>query len=102
MAVHTKLSEANIRKVVEDYELGNLVNFSGIKEGIENTNYLIKTEDKKFIITIFEQRVDTSNLPFYFEVMVNSKSAGIECPTPIKNIKGEYTDAIKEKKNGSF
>ena len=102
MAVHTKLSEANIRKVVEDYELGNLVNFSGIKEGIENTNYLIKTEDKKFIITIFEQRVDTSNLPFYFEVMVNSKSAGIECPTPIKNIKGEYTDAIKEKKMAVF
>ena len=102
MAVHTKLSEANIRKVVEDYELGNLVNFSGIKEGIENTNYLIKTEDKKFIITIFEQRVDTSNLPFYFEVMVNSKSAGIECPTPIKNIKGEYTDAINEKKMAVF
>ena len=72
MAVHTKLSKANIRKVVEDYKLGNLVNFNGIKEGIENTNYLIKTDNKKFIITIFEQRVDTSNLPFYFEVMVNS------------------------------
>ena len=46
MAVHTKLSKANIRKVVEDYKLGNLVNFNGIKEGIENTNYLIKTETK--------------------------------------------------------
>ena len=50
MAVHTKLSKANIRKVVEDYKLGNLVNFNGIKEGIENTNYLIKTDNKKFIL----------------------------------------------------
>ena len=102
MAVHTQLSKANINQIIKNYNLGELKNFSGIKEGIENTNYLVVTKTNKFIFTIFEQRVDTSNIPFYFEVMINSRSSGIDCPIPIKNKNGEYISEIKKKKNGSF
>ena len=56
MAVHTELSKANINKILENYNLGQLRNYRGIKEGIENTNYLLVTESKKFIVTIFENR----------------------------------------------
>ena len=68
MAVHTHLSEFEIVKILEDYELGALVNFKGIKEGIENTNYLIITNKGKFILTIFENRVKSSNLPFFLNL----------------------------------
>ena len=100
MAVHTQLSKANINEIIQNYSLGELKNFNGIKDGIENTNYLIITETNKFIVTIFEQRVDTSNIPFYFEVMINSNSFGINCPIPIKSTNGEYVTEIKKKKNG--
>ena len=53
MAVHTELSEANINKILKNYQLGELINFTGIKEGIENTNYLLKTINNNFVITIF-------------------------------------------------
>ena len=52
MAVHTELSEANINKILKNYQLGELIKFTGIKEGIENTNYLLRTKDKDYIITI--------------------------------------------------
>ena len=102
MAVHTKLSQANIEKILTNYNLGDLLNFNGIKEGIENTNYLLETKHNKFIITIFEKRVDTSLIPFYFEVMTKSKSQGIECPVPIENKNGEYVNIIKGKKMAVF
>ena len=102
MAVHTQLSKANINEIIQNYSLGELKNFNGIKDGIENTNYLIITETNKFIITIFEQRVDTSNIPFYFEVMINSNSFGINCPIPIKSTNGEYVTEIKKKKMAVF
>ena len=98
MAVYTKLSEANINKILEEYQLGELIKFTGIKEGIENTNYLLKTINNNFIITIFEKRVDTKHIPFYFEVMTNSHSKGIDCSVPIENKNGELVNKIKIKK----
>ena len=102
MAVHTKLSEANINKILKDYQLGELIMFTGIKEGIENTNYLLRTINNNFIITIFEKRVDTRDIPFYFEVMTNSHSKGIDCPVPIKDKNGELVKKVKNKKMAIF
>ena len=102
MAVHTKLSKANIIKILQNYTLGHLSDFKGIKEGIENTNYLVITNTNKLIITIFEKRVDTSRIPFYFDVMLNSQSKGIECPVPIKDNNGKYLNIIKDKKMAVF
>ena len=102
MDVYTKLSEANINKILEDYQLGELIKFAGIKEGIENTNYLLETINNNFIITIFEKRVDTKYIPFYFEVMTNSHSKGIDCPVPIKDKNGELVKKIKNKKMAVF
>ena len=65
MAVYTQLTKGEIDKLLEGYNLGSLVNFKGINEGIENTNYRIATNKGKFILTIFENRVKNSNLPFF-------------------------------------
>ena len=102
MAVHTHLSEFEIVKILEDYELGALVNFKGIKEGIENTNYLIITNKGKFILTIFENRVKSSNLPFFLKLMKHSKKFGIKCPEPLKDKKGNFLNSIKSKKFSIF
>ena len=102
MAVHTELSKANINKILKDYQLGELVKFSGIKEGIENTNYLLQTKNNNFIITIFEKRVDTKQIPFYFEVMTTSHAEGIDCPVPIRNKNGELVNKVKNKKMAIF
>ena len=98
MAVHTELSEANIHKILKNYQLGELIKFTGIKEGIENTNYLLRTKKKNFIITIFEKRVDVKQIPFYFEVMTNSHSKGIHCPVPIEDKNGELVNKVKNKR----
>ena len=102
MAVHTELSKANINQILENYNLGQLKDYRGIKEGIENTNYSIVTTTNKYIITIFERRVDTSQIPFFFEIMHNSNTSGIECPVPIKNKTGKYVSKIKNKKMAIF
>ena len=47
MAVHTKLSKNNVLDIIDNYELGTLIKYTGIKEGIENTNYLIYTTKNK-------------------------------------------------------
>ena len=57
MAVYTKLSEKELRELFSKYNLGKLLNYKEIKEGIENTNYFIQTEKGKFILTLYEKEL---------------------------------------------
>ena len=102
MAVYTQLTKGEIDKLLEGYNLGSLVNFKGINEGIENTNYRIATNKGKFILTIFENRVKNSNLPFFLKLMNHSKKFGVECPEPLKDIKGNFINSIESKKFSIF
>ena len=71
MAVYTKLSEKELKEFFSKYNLGKLLNYKEIKEGIENTNYFIQTEKGKFILTLYEKRVEEKDLPFFIGLMKN-------------------------------
>ena len=58
MAVYTKLNQKKIEEILSNYSLGKLDSFKGIEEGIENTNYFLSVNKKKFILTIYEKRVN--------------------------------------------
>ena len=98
MAVYTKLSENELKKFFSNYNLGKLLNYKGIKEGIENTNYFIKTEKGKFILTLYEKRVEEKDLPFFISLMRNLFDKNFPSPEPIVNKNGNYISEILEKK----
>ena len=97
MAVYTKISYKDLNYIENTFNIEKIKSFSGIKKGIENTNYLIKTSNKKIILTIFEKRVQEKNLPFFMELMFGLSKRKIKCPEPIKNKKGKYIFKIKNK-----
>ena len=98
MAVYTKLSESKLKEFFSKYNLGKLLNYSEIKEGIENTNYFIQTEKGKFILTLYEKRVEEKDLPFFISLMKNLFDKKFPSPEPIINKNGNYISEISEKK----
>jgi len=97
MAVYTKLTTKDILSLSSAYQIGKVIKFEGIKKGIENTNYLLKTNEAKFILTIFEKRVHKKDLPFFMNLMDKLHKNKITCPKPLKNKKGKYLSTIKNK-----
>ena len=97
MAVYTKLINKDILSLSNTYKISKIIKFKGIKKGIENTNYLLKTSKEKFILTIFEKRVHKKDLPFFMNLMDKLDKNKIICPKPLKNIKGKYLSIIKNK-----
>ena len=97
MAVYTKLTNKDILSLSSAYQIGKVIKFEGIKKGIENTNYLLKTNKEKFILTIFEKRVHKKDLPFFMNLMDKLDKKKIICPKPLKNKKGKYLSTIKNK-----
>ena len=85
MAVYTKLSEENLKDILSNYNLGKLDSFKGIEEGIENTNYFLSVDKKKYILTVYEKRVKTKDLPFFSELMTGLNHRNFKCPVPIIN-----------------
>ena len=97
MAIYTKISSKHIQLIEKKYNLGKIIHFKGIKKGIENTNYLLKTKNKKFILTLFEKRVQKKDLPFFMNLMDKLNKYKINCPKPQKNKKGKFLIKIKNK-----
>ncbi len=98
MAVYTKLSENNLKEFFLKYNLGKLIKYKGIKEGIENTNYFIQTEKGKYILTLYEKRIEEKDLPFFIGLMKNLFDKNFPCPEPIINKNGNYITEILGKK----
>ena len=98
MAVYTKLDKEKIGFILSNYNLGNLKKFEGIKEGIENTNYSIETDKGKYILTIYEKRVNAHDLPFFSELMLGLSNKNFICPKPISNKNNVHISDFQNKK----
>jgi len=85
MAVYTKLNQNKIEEILSNYNLGKLDSFRGIEEGIENTNYFLSVNNKKFILTIYEKRVKSEDLPFFSNLMSSLNKASFKCPAPVSS-----------------
>ncbi|MDA7573268.1 homoserine kinase [Candidatus Pelagibacter sp.] len=97
MAVYTKINDKDISSLSIKFNLGKIIKFQGIKQGIENTNYLLVTKNKKYILTIFEKRAHKKDLPFFMKLMDGLNQKKINCPKPLKDKNGKYLIQIKNK-----
>ena len=102
MAVHTILNKDEVSNFLENYNIGYLKDYSGITEGIENTNYLIKTDKQKYILTLYEKRTNKRDIPFYLDLMKFSKNNGLECPLPILSKSQKDILVLKGKNTSLF
>ena len=69
MAVYTEVSDEDLKAFVAEYDIGTVLSFKGIAEGVENTNYLMQTEQGQFILTLYEKRVLPQDLPYFLNLM---------------------------------
>lgn len=83
MAVYTDVSDADLDAFLADYDLGEVLAFKGIAEGVENSNFLLRTEAGSYILTLFEKRVNAGDLPFFLDLMKHLVDRGLNCPLPI-------------------
>jgi homoserine kinase type II len=89
MAVYTAIDDASLDTFLAAYDIGRAVTLQGIPEGVENSNYLLITERGRFILTLYERRVDPADLPFFLGLMNHLAAKGVPCPTPVHGRDGE-------------
>jgi len=88
MAVYTDVSTDDLTRFLATYDIGDLLSYKGIAEGVENSNFLVHTSRGNFILTLYEKRVAEADLPFFLALMEHLAARGLNCPQPVKNRQG--------------
>jgi homoserine kinase type II len=88
MAVYTDVSTDDLARFLATYDIGDLLSYKGIAEGVENSNFLVHTSKGNFILTLYEKRVAEADLPFFLALMEHLAARGLNCPQPVKNRQG--------------
>jgi homoserine kinase type II len=88
MAVYTDVTDEALAAFLTDYDIGTMVAFRGIAEGVENSNFSLRTTGGDFILTLYEKRVDPSDLPWFLGLMEHLAQHGLVCPQPVRGRDG--------------
>jgi homoserine kinase type II len=89
MAVYTEVSDEDLTAFLADYDIGALVAFRGIAEGVQNSNFSLRTTTGDFILTLYERMVNPDDLPWFVGLMRHLASRGLNCPLPVAGRDGE-------------
>jgi homoserine kinase type II len=89
MAVYTDVSDEELAEFLAAYDIGGLISCKGIAEGVENSNFLLHADKGRFILTLYEKRVNEADLPFFLALMAHLAGKGIATPLPVKARDGE-------------
>lgn len=94
MAVYTQVSAEELDAHLRQYDVGALLSAKGIAEGVENSNYLVETTGGRFILTLYERRVNPADLPFFFTLMAHLSEYGVPAPRPIAGRDGAFVRTL--------
>ena len=89
MAVYTEVTDEDLAAFLARYDCGELSYYKGIAEGVENTNYLVKTERDRYILTLYEKRVNEADLPYFLKLKQHLAQRGVSCPVPVRDRTGQ-------------
>lgn len=97
MAVYTKISDSEIAALLQNYDIGTIKYLKAIEQGIDNSNYFLTTDVNKYIFTIYEDRIEEGELPFFLGLMQHLSDKNIPCPVPLQNKNGDNLSRINNR-----
>ncbi|MDY0030058.1 MAG: homoserine kinase [Pseudobdellovibrionaceae bacterium] len=102
MAVYTHVLESDLCAFLAQYAVGDMMSAQGILQGVDNSNYHVKTAQGDYVLTIFESRIQPQDIPYYLDFMKHLSDHGVLCPAPVMLKSGEVLSNIAYKPAALF
>ena len=102
MAVYTTIADDELAAFMSRYDIGQVISLAGIAEGVENSNFLLRTDRNNYILTLYEKRTNAADLPFFMGLMDHLSAHGIHCPAPITDKSGQILQQVAGRPGALF
>ncbi len=89
MSVYTRVERDQLEAFLRQFSVGDLIEYSGISAGIENTNYFVTTTQGRFVLTLFEQ-LGADELPFFLNLMAHLAEHDVPTAHPLPRNQDGY------------
>ena len=96
MAVYTPLTDDDLRAFLERYRVGALRGFTGIRDGVENSNFFVTTDRDEFVLTLFEKH-PREEVPYFLDLTAHLADHAVPCAHPIAAADGHYLQSLHAK-----
>lgn len=103
MAVITPLGAADISRLLESYSVGTLDGYKEASEGIENTNYFVRTSQEEgrraeYVLTLIEEANGThANLSALIKILDQCNAEGLPVPEIMRTVDGNAHAKLLDK-----
>ena len=97
MAVYTDVTDEELASFLTAYDVGAAISFKGIAEGVENSNFMLETARGRYILTVYERRVDGGDLPFFLGLMEWLAARGYPSAAPVPDRAGATLGRLRGK-----
>lgn len=95
MAVYTPVTETELKEFLSYFDIGNLVSYEGIEQGVSNTNYFVTTDKARFVLTLFEpHRVHEGDIPYFLDYAITLEKSGVPCPKTMMTKTGKNLSTL--------
>jgi len=89
MAIYTALSKKDITKIADEFALGELSSFTGIRNGSVTTHYLIETKRGRYFAKIDEVKSELE-VKQELDLLFHLRKQGFPCVQPRNSKTGRY------------
>lgn len=96
MSVFTRVDRRSLETFLARFDVGRLLSFKGISEGIENTNYFVTTDSGEYVLTLVEQW-EAAEVPYFIDIMSWLAARGIPSARPIPDRRGIALHTLLER-----
>lgn len=96
MAIYTSISKHDAANIAEEFALGDLVTYTGMKNGSVNTHYLLETKRGRFFAKIDEVKGEVE-VKQELDLLFYLRKQGFPCLQPLKSKTGRYYLEIQGK-----
>ncbi|MFZ4689146.1 MAG: homoserine kinase [Polymorphobacter sp.] len=97
MAVFTPVSAAELAAFLQRYDIGTAISFKGIAEGVQNSNFLLETTVGRYILTLYEERVEIAALPWFLALTTHLADKRLPVPRPITDRAGVALQTLNDR-----
>lgn len=97
MAVYTTLTQQDMEDLLSTYALGELLEYSGVTEGVSNSTYQVRTTEGCYALSIFEGSEELQTLSFGLSFMQHLALHKVPCPRPIATRQGYLLSEVQQK-----
>lgn len=86
MSVFTPVSSEQLQDFLRQFEVGSLLDFSGISAGIENSNYFVNCTQGAFVLTLYEKHnADEINFSLQLSAFLAAEGLSVSHPIAAKD-----------------